>query len=94
MFKNTKHHLKRLEALLEELEYKIRYEKGNFQSGYCIVENTKMVVINKFFEVEGRINCLLDVLSGLDLEEVALSEAGAKLMKELKKQSLIKENQE
>ena len=33
MFKYTKHQLKKIEGLLEEIGYTIRYEKGNFQSG-------------------------------------------------------------
>ena len=37
-----------METFFKEQEYTIRYEKGNFQSGYCIVENRKIAVINKF----------------------------------------------
>ena len=33
--------LKKIEAVFGELDYVIRYEKGNFQSGYCLVENRK-----------------------------------------------------
>ena len=65
MLKFTKHNLKKVEALFEELGYTIRYEKGNFQSGYCIVENRKMAVINRFYDTEGRINCLIDILSSI-----------------------------
>jgi len=32
----------------------VRYERGNFQSGYCILEQRKVVVLNKFL-TEGRI---------------------------------------
>lgn len=60
--KFTKYNLKKLETVFEELEYDVIYEKGSFQSGYCIVEGEKMVVINKFFETEARINCLLEIL--------------------------------
>jgi hypothetical protein len=55
--------LKKLEALFEELDYTVRYEKGSFQSGYCLVENKRIAVINKFFDTEARINTLLDILS-------------------------------
>ena len=57
-----------IEAVFQQLEYKIRYEKGNFQSGYCIVENSKIVVINKFFDVEGRINSLTEILLQLKVD--------------------------
>lgn len=86
MLKYTKHTLKKLEALFSELEYTIRYEKGNFQSGYCMVENQRVVVINKFFDIEGRINTLLEILDSLDLEAEHLSEASAKLLRQIEHQ--------
>ncbi len=69
MFKYTKHSLKKIEALLETQGYKVRYEKGTFQSGYCIVENRKIAIINRFFDTEGRINTLLDILSSIEVDE-------------------------
>ncbi|MBK8555378.1 MAG: hypothetical protein IPL65_06185 [Lewinellaceae bacterium] len=59
--------LKKLEALFGALDYTIRYEKGNFHSGYCIVEDRKIAVLNKFFDTEARINCLLDILNNLNI---------------------------
>ncbi|HHJ50244.1 MAG TPA: hypothetical protein ENJ88_04980 [Phaeodactylibacter sp.] len=69
MFKYTKHSLKKIEALLEAQGYKVRYEKGSFQSGYCIVENRKIAVINRFFDTEGRINTLLEILGTIEVDE-------------------------
>ena len=46
----------KLENILESQEYKIRFEKGNFKSGYCIIKDKKVVVINKYFSLEGKIN--------------------------------------
>lgn len=77
--------LKKLEALFEELDYSIRYEKGNFQSGYCLVESRRIAVINKFFDTEARINCLLDILSGIDYSQEALSEKSLELIDKWKK---------
>ena len=42
--------LKKLEELFGELDYAVRYEKGNFQSGYCIVEQRRIAVVNRFFD--------------------------------------------
>ena len=55
-FKYTPNTLKKLEELFEEARYVIRFEKGNFNSGYCVLEEKRVVVINKFFNIEGRIN--------------------------------------
>ncbi len=83
MFKYTSHSLKKLENLFGEMDYTIRYEKGNFQSGYCIVENRKIAVINKFFDTEGRINVLLEILSTIEVDRERLSEPARKLLREL-----------
>ncbi len=83
MFKYTTHNLKKLESLLEELGYMVRYEKGNFQSGYCVVEDRRIAVVNKFFNTEGRINCLLDILSGIEADGAEMSEKSARLYREI-----------
>lgn len=75
----TKTTLQKFETLLEELGYTIRYEKGNFQSGYCIVENRKIAVLNKFFDTEARVNTLLEILNHIEVDTALLSEASRKL---------------
>lgn len=79
--------LKKLEGLFDELDYTIRYEKGNFQSGYCLVENRRIAVINKFFDTEARINCLLEILSTLEFDSENLSDASRELIQKWKKEA-------
>lgn len=83
-FKYTPATLKKLEELYEEARYIIRYEKGNFNSGYCILEERKVVVINKFFNVEGRINALLEILPSITINEEELSGEMLKWYQQLK----------
>ncbi len=85
MITYTKHSLKKVESLFEELSYTIRYAKGNFQSGYAIVENQKIAVINKFYDTEGRINVLLEILDNIEIGDIQLSEASQKLLKQINK---------
>ena len=73
----TKHSLQKLERLFEEVGYVIRYERGNFNSGYCIVEDRKIAVINKFFDTEARINVLLDIIESIEFEPGILSDKSA-----------------
>ncbi len=54
--------LNRIEKIVEDAGYVIRYERGNFQSGYCILESRKVVVLNKFLQLEGRINTIIDLI--------------------------------
>jgi len=84
-FKFTRHFLKKLEVLLEEMSYTVRYEKGNFQSGYCIVEQRRIAIVNKFYDTEGRINVLLDILSSIDVDTESLTEKSLQLYQELRK---------
>ena len=83
MFKYTKYFLSKLEDLLGEMEFTVRYEKGHFQSGYCIVEDRKIVVVNKFYDTEARINCLLEVIDKQEYTPSDLSEEGQKTFKKL-----------
>ena len=94
MFKYTSHSLKKLETLLGELEYTVRYEKGNFNSGYCIVENRKVAVINKFYDTEGRINCLLDILSQMEVPADQLSEPSAIFFRKINELTASEEEEE
>ncbi len=62
IMKPNPYNLKKLESLFEAFEYSVRYAQGNFQSGYCLVKDQKVVVINKFFDLHGRLNTLIEIL--------------------------------
>lgn len=83
MLKFTTHNLKKVQQLLEEQGYTVRYEKGSFQSGYCIVQARKVALVNKFYDTEGRINCLLDIIASISIEPQLFSEKSAKLYQQL-----------
>ncbi len=65
--KLTKQFQKKLELLLESQDYKIRFEKGNFKSGYCIIRNKKVIIVNKYFTLEGKINALIEIIESLKI---------------------------
>lgn len=74
MLKPTITNLKKVENIFKELGYKIIYEKGHFQSGYCIVNAQNMIVVNKFYKTDARINCLLQILKEIERDSNELSE--------------------
>lgn len=82
-FKYTANTLKKLEQLFEEARYMIRYEKGNFNSGYCVLEEKRIAVVNRFLNVEGRINVLLEILPTLQVNETELSGEMQKFYRQL-----------
>ncbi len=71
--KYTQTTLDKIERILDEAEYIVRYERGTFQSGYCILEQKKVVVLNKFLQMEGRINTLIDIIPQLKINPDALT---------------------
>jgi hypothetical protein len=81
--KYTQTTLDKLEAVPEEAGYVLRYERGTFQSGYCILEDKKVVVLNKFLQTEGRINTLIDLIPQLEINPELLSEASRNLYNEI-----------
>ena len=81
--KYTQHTLDKIEKVIEDGGYVIRYERGTFQSGYCILQDRKVVVLNKFFQTEGRINTLVDLLPQLEVNFDALTHESQKLYEEL-----------
>jgi len=83
MIKYTNQFLTKLEDLIAESDYILRYEKGNFKSGYCLLKEQKIMIINKFFTTEGKINALLDILKNLELDTTRFSEKSLKLYEEL-----------
>ena len=66
--KYTRHFLDKLENLFSASSYILRYEKGNFKSGYCVLKDNKIVIVNKYFPLEGKINALIDILSELNFD--------------------------
>lgn len=77
--KYTQSTLDKLEKVLEEANYIVRYERGSFQSGYCILEDKKVVVLNKFLQLEGRINTMLDLIPQLSVDADILTPDTRKL---------------
>lgn len=81
--KYTQTTLDKLEKIPEDAGYILRYERGTFQSGYCILESKKVVVLNKFLQTEGRINTLIDLIPQLQIDPESISEESKKLYKDI-----------
>jgi len=86
--KYSKHFLNKLEDLIAETEYNLRYERGNFTSGWCVLKDTKIIIVNKYFAVDGKINCLLDIVKTVEIKKDQLSEKNKKLYHELSQTEL------
>lgn len=83
MLKYNQSTLDKIERILDEAQYILRYERGNFQSGYCILEAKKVVVLNKFLQMEGRINTLIDLIPQLKITPELLTPETAKVYEDV-----------
>jgi len=86
--KNSKSYLNKLEDIFSESDYFLRYEKGNFKSGWCELKNHKVIIVNKYYATEGKISTLLNILNTVDLEIKNLSDKNKKFLAELHQNKL------
>ncbi len=84
MRKATRHNLKKLEQLIHTLGYKVLYEKGNFKSGYCMVEQSNVIVVNRFLGVEARIGLLLDIVEQTNMPLETLKDEELRFIRKLR----------
>ncbi len=87
--KYTQSTVDKLEDILGESSYVVRYERGTFQSGWCLLEARKVVVLNKFLNTEGRINTLIELIPQLNIAYDKLTLESQKLYDSLIKQSAV-----
>ena len=81
--KYTQTTLDKIEKIIAETGYLIRYERGTFQSGFCILEDRKVVVLNKFLQLEGRINTLIDLIPQLKINGERLTPDSRKVFDDI-----------
>lgn len=84
MTKYNQNYLDKIENIYKEAGYTIRYEKGNFKSGQCVLEEQKIVVVNKFSPLVSKIEFLAETLKTLQIDKSQLQPASVKLYEELK----------
>ena len=82
--KYTKHFLNKLEDIFSESDYHLRYEKGNFKSGFCVLKETKIAMVNKYYTVEGKVNCLIDIMKEVDMNTDEMTEKNESVYFKLK----------
>lgn len=81
--KYTQATLNKIEKVIEEAGYILRFERGNFQSGFCILEEKKVVVLNKFLQLEGKINTLIDLIPQLQMHPETMSPESKKVFDDI-----------
>jgi hypothetical protein len=84
----TNHTLEKLEMLLKTTGYRVRYEKGNFKTGACLLLNSKVVVVNKFSGLESKILSITELARELEMDYNLLDEKQLAFLHQLKQTKL------
>lgn len=84
----TSHTLEKLEMLLKTAGYKVRYEKGNFKTGACLLQNSKIIVVNKFSNLESRIMAIVELARELEFDHNLLDDKQVAFAQQLKQTNL------
>ncbi len=85
----TQSSLAKIEDFFKEQGYKVRYEKGSFRTGACMLETTKVVVVNKFSNLEIKIQSLWNILLDIEIDSEAISEKLLPLYEEVLKSKIV-----
>jgi len=65
--------LQDLKALAAQLGAKVRFEKGDFKGGYCIIKESKVIVINKMTNLQRKVMILSAALKELGVDKIYLT---------------------
>ena len=84
----TTYTLEKLELLLKKAGYKVRYEKGNFKTGACLLQNSKVFVVNKFSNLESRILAIVELARELEMDYKLLDDKQVAFLQQLKQTNL------
>jgi hypothetical protein len=88
MLPATNHTLEKLEMLLKTAGYKVRYEKGNFKTGACLLLNSRLIIVNRFSNLESKILALFELLRDLDVDIKLLDDKQIAFLQDIKQTKL------
>lgn len=67
--------VKELEALATSSGISVRYEKGDFEGGFCVLKAERLIVVNKKLAVPKKASVLAQGLAEIGIEERYLKPA-------------------
>ncbi|BDD05036.1 hypothetical protein HNQ88_002075 [Aureibacter tunicatorum] len=79
----NKSNLSKLENILSKVGFKIRYEKGNFKSGFCLLNKNKIVILNKYISIPNQFEILKNLFQNNNISKDNLSEEEILFLKKL-----------
>jgi hypothetical protein len=62
-----------LKSIATQLGAEVRFEKGDFQGGYCILKDSKVIMINKMTNLQRKVIVLSMALKELGVDKIYLA---------------------
>ncbi|MGD1007280.1 MAG: hypothetical protein ABR980_08645 [Ignavibacteriaceae bacterium] len=75
-----------LKLLASQLGAEVRFEKGDFKGGYCLLKENKVIVINKMANLQRRIMILSMALKELGIDKLYLTPKVREIINEMAEQ--------
>jgi hypothetical protein len=75
--------LEELKQLATQMGAKVRFERGDFKGGYCIIKKDRIIVINKLANLQRRVITLTSALKEFGIEEIYLPPRIREIIEEL-----------
>jgi len=83
--KYNKSTLKKIEEIFKNAGFILRYERGQFRSGYCILRDKRIIIINRFFETKARVEILTELILQVELDESTMNDQSKQILKAIEK---------
>ncbi len=74
--------------LLKTTGYKVRYEKGNFRTGACLLQNSRIIVVNKYSNLESKIIALNELICEVEMDYNLLDEKQLVFLQQIRQTKL------
>ena len=75
--------LQELKSLSAQLGAEVRFEKGDFKGGYCILKESKVIVINKMANLQRKVMILSMALKELGIDQIYLAPKIREIIEEM-----------
>jgi len=72
-----------LRAIASQLGATVRFEKGDFKGGYCLLNESKVIVINKNANLQRKAMILSIALKDLGVDEIYLNPKLREMIEEM-----------
>jgi len=84
--------LQDLKSIASEMGAKVRFERGDFKGGYCILQESKVIVINKLSSLQKKVAILSSALTLLGAENIYIPPKIREVIEEMDEMDEVKKN--